>query len=171
MVYWSAECFGVKPRANSSCSWAGVSSGLCCPRTLGGNGRLLRESAPSAEPYVGVLLRGRFDFRLPARGRIEGAGTLPMVSRVLTSPPTLMESVLVLGLTCSSGTVVPREGVLKKFFLVAGAGGASTGSSSGIFLDMSMGVKFCSLVSVKSRVLQLGRWDLAPKGRLVWLTL
>lgn len=123
VVYWSAECFGVRPRENSSCSWAGVSGGLCCPRVLGGSGRLLRESAPSAEPYVGVLLRGRFDFRLPARGRIEGAGTLPMVSRVLMSPPMLRESVLVLGLTCSSGAVLPREGALKIPFLFAGAGG------------------------------------------------
>lgn len=28
VVYWSAECFGVRPRENSSCSWAGVSGGL-----------------------------------------------------------------------------------------------------------------------------------------------
>ena len=116
---------------------------------------------------MGVLLRGRFDFRLPARGRMEGAGTLPMVSRVLTSPPTLRESVLVLGLACSSGAVLPREGALKIPFLFAGAGGASTASSSGTCLDMSMGVKSWSFVSVKSRVLQLGRWDLAPKGKLV----
>jgi hypothetical protein len=105
---------------------------------------------------------------VPARGRMPGAGTLPIMSRELMSPPMPMDSVE----TWLRSWGAPRDGVR----LGAVDLGGEIASSSGSVRDMSTGMKEVSASALyeyveKSRWLHEARWGRAPYGRLLWLRL
>lgn len=110
---------------------------------------------------VGVLLR--LPLKVPERGLIVGVGTSAITSRVLTSPPICSSSRFGIGGSVEVGIVTDLLLGVRDPDLV---GVAIAVSSSGTFLLMSIGVlDRSSLVSEKSREVQLGLWRRAPRGR------
>jgi hypothetical protein len=110
---------------------------------------------------VGVLLR--LPLNVPERGLTMGVGTSAMTFIELRSPPICSSSRLGIGGGIEVGIVTDRLLGVRDPDLV---GVAIAVSSSGTFLLMSIGVpERSSLVSEKSREVQLGRCRRAPRGR------
>jgi len=177
-MWWSNNHlvdFFVAILVSSSCSSAGVRGRL--ELAIGNSrwyiGMLLRW------PALGVRLRPpTLPPTVPDRGLVLGLGTMPIVSGVLTVPPTRRLSTLAAGRIIDAGNVAERAGARSPgvrdrvgVVVTSWTAVASATSSSRIFRLVLRDVpKYSAFHSSKSRVDQLGRMGRAPYGRWLLLT-